>query len=111
MKTLILSISLTFVIFGTLRGENTIEMRGAELAAAAEAVTNFKKIYAKPDLHHYTIKLERRGDLLEVTFVGDAPSKYIKGTAGTGGGSTFGPDMTYVVSLRTLKVVSFNYYR
>lgn len=88
-----------------------IKLTGSEAVALGLAVDAFKQIYAKPDLRHYTVQLKRRGKQLEVTFVGETPKTYPPGTAGTGGGSSFGPDMTYVVALDPAKIVSSNFYR
>ena len=88
------------------------EMRGTEAVAIAVAVENFKKIYAKPNLRHYSVEWRRRGRELEITFLADQPKKqFAPGEAGTGGGTIYGPDMTYVVSLTTLKILRYNFYR
>jgi predicted metalloendopeptidase len=87
-------------------------MRGDEAAAIAVAVERFKNIYAKPDLRHYSVEYARHGKELTVTFLADEPTKHsAPDHARTGGGSIYGPDMTYVVSLTTLKVLRFNFYR
>jgi len=87
-------------------------MRGDEAAAIAVAVERFKSIYTKPDLRHYSVEYARHGKELEVTFISDEPTKHPEPNhARTGGGSIYGPDMTYVVSLTTLKVLRFNFYR
>jgi hypothetical protein len=88
-----------------------LEMRGTEAAAISVAVERFKKIYARPDLRHYSVETERHGQELAITFVSEQPQTYAPGEAGTGGGSRYGPDMTYVVSLTSLKVLRFNFYR
>lgn len=88
------------------------EMRATEAAALAVAVEAFQKIYAKPDLLHYRVEHHRRGDELEITFLADQPKKkFGSGEAGTGGGSIYGPDMTYVVSLSRLKILRSTFYR
>jgi hypothetical protein len=87
-------------------------LTGAEAAALSVAVEAFKKIYAKPDLRHYTVELARRKNELEITFVSDNPEKVDSKHPGTvGGGTIYGPDMTYVVSLKTFKIVRYNFYR
>ena len=87
-------------------------MRGSEAAAIAVAVDHFKKIYSKPDLRHYALRSERHGNEIEITFVADQSKKrFASDEAGTGGGSIYGPDMTYIVSLSTLKVLRFHFYR
>ena len=108
---LLLVVIVTIVRSGTAFANEPITLKGSEAAATALAVDAFKKIYAKPDLRHYSVKLNRRGKQLDVTFIADSPKTYPPGTAGTGGGSKFGPDMTYVVSLDQLKIISFNFYR
>jgi hypothetical protein len=76
------------------------------------AVEAFQKIYAKPDLRHYRVELHRRRDEIEITFLADQPKKkFAPGEAATGGGSIYGPDMTYVVSLSRLKILRSNFYR
>jgi hypothetical protein len=102
---------ITFALPRASFAEEAVKLRGSEVAATALAVDAFKKIYAKPDLRHYSVQLSRHGKQLEITFIADTPKTYAPGTAGTGGGSKFGPDMTYVVSLDPLKIISFNFYR
>jgi len=87
-------------------------LTGPEAAAISVAVDAFKKIYAKPDLRHYTVELVRHKDELEITFVPDNPEKVDSRHPGTlGGGTVYGPDMTYVVSLKTFKILRYNFYR
>jgi hypothetical protein len=107
VKTLLL-----LSLFVVARTSLAAEMRGTEAAALTMAVEAFQKIYAKPDLRHYRVEHHRRGDQLEVTFIADQPKKkFGPGEAGTGGGSIYGPDMTYVVSLSRLKILRYNFYR
>jgi hypothetical protein len=110
-RRFLLLVVITLALGGVSLAEDAVKLKGSEAAAAALAVDAFKKIYAKPDLRHYSVELSRRGKQLEVTFIADSPKTYAPGTAGTGGGSKFGPDMTYVVSLDQLKIISFNFYR
>jgi hypothetical protein len=110
------SVRLTLFIAAALLVTSSVasaaEMRGTEAAAIAVALETFKKSYAKPDLRHYSVEWQRRGRELEITFLADEPKKhYGPGEAGTGGGSIYGPDMTFVVSLTTLKVLRYNFYR
>ncbi len=86
---------------------------GREVAAIAVAVNAFTAATnRKFDLRHYTVDIERHGDTLEVTFGADPdPPPHPPNWAGTGGGSVYGPDMRYVVSLTTLKVLRFNFFR
>ena len=85
---------------------DTRHMRATEAAAIATAVEAFKKIYAKPDLRHYSIDYIRKGNELEITFLTDSD-----GTNTIGGGNSFGPDMTYVVSLKTSRILRYNFWR
>jgi hypothetical protein len=87
-------------------------MRGDEAAAVAVAVERFKSLYGKPDLRHYSVEYARRGKELDVIFIADEPKKHSEPNyARTGGGSIYGPDIRYVVSLTTLKMLRFNFYR
>jgi hypothetical protein len=107
VKTLLL-----FSLFVLARISLAAEMRGTETAALAVAVRAFQNIYAKPNLRHYSVEFQRRGDELEITFIADQPKKkFAPGEAGTGGGSIYGPDMTYVVSLSRLKILRYHFYR
>jgi hypothetical protein len=82
------------------------QMRGSEAAAVAAAVAEFKNIYAKPDLRHYSVRYVRQRDALEITFVPDLDRR------GTIGGETdYGPEMTYLISLTTFKVLHYNFYK
>jgi hypothetical protein len=110
MKHLV-TILINVGLVASVLAKDVTTLRGSELAAAAAAVARFREIYAKPNLQHYKVELKRHGDLLDVTFLADTPHTYPRGSAGTGGDSVYGPDMTYTVSVKTLKIISFNYYR
>ena len=113
----IMKSAITVILFGALLSsqvavgrDNTLT--GAEAAAISVAVEAFKKIYAKPDLRHYSVELVRHKDELEITFVPENPEKVDSSQPGTlGGGTVYGPDMTYVVSLKTFKILHYNFYR
>jgi hypothetical protein len=118
MRTTRAKLVITFVLMAELISSRTVvaidkpSLTGAEAAAISIAVEAFKKIYAKPDLRHYTVELARRKNELEITFVADNPEKVDNKHPGTvGGGTIYGPDMTYVVSLKTFKIVRYNFYR
>ena len=106
------------IVFGSLISshvavalDNT-HLAGDEAAAISVAVEAFKKIYAKPDLRHYTVELARHKNELEVTFMAHDPERVDSRHPGTvGGGTIYGPDMTYVVSLKTFQIVRYNFYR
>ncbi|SRR6266404_8333924 len=111
VRGFLLVVVITLALGAVSFAEDAVKLKGSEVAATALAVDAFRKIYAKPDLRHYSVELRRRGKQLEVTFIANSPKSYAPGAAGTGGGSKFGPDMTYVVSLDQLKIISFNFYR
>jgi hypothetical protein len=88
------------------------EIAGSEAAAIALALNAFRQIYAKPDLRHYTVEVARHGGDLEVTFMGDRPTHRLKPNETLPiGPSIYGPDMTYVVSLKRLKILRYNFWR
>ena len=96
----------------TVLAVDKIKVAGAEAAAISVAVEAFKKIYARPDLRHYSVEFARRKNELEITFVAENPEKVDNRHPGTvGGGTIYGPDMTYVVSLKTFKILRYNFYR
>ena len=118
MMTLITKSAITAIVLVGLISSHTAvafddtHLAGDEAAAISVAVEAFKKIYAKPDLRHYTVELARRKNQLEVTFVPDDPQKVDSRHPGVLGGDTvYGPAMTYVVSLKTFKIVRYNFYR
>jgi hypothetical protein len=91
---------------------NAREIAGSEAAAMAVAVNAFKQIYAKPDLRHYMVEVKRHGDELEITFVADRPKRHLRPNETVPiGPSAYGPDMTYVVSLKSLKILRSNFWR
>lgn len=88
------------------------EIAGSEAAAIALAVNAFRQIYAKPDVRHYKVEVARHGDELEVTFIGNHPTHRLKRNETVPiGPSIYGPDMTYVVSLKRLKILRYNFWR
>jgi hypothetical protein len=113
-KSVITSVLIAGLILShSVVARDKTNLIGAEAEAISVAVEAFKKIYAKPALRHYTVQLaRRRKNELEITFVADNPEKVDSGHPGTvGGGTIYGPDMTYVVSLKTFKILRYNFYR
>lgn len=92
-------------------GQDLGTFRGPEMVAVTKAINRFEKIYARPDLQHYSVRLTKSRSTLEITFIPDQPKTYQKGTAGTGGATMYGPAMTYTVSLKTAKVLDYNFQR
>jgi hypothetical protein len=93
MMTLITKSGITAIVLGGLISseiavalDNT-HLAGDEVAAMSVGVEAFKKIYAKPDLRHYTVELNRHGKDLDVTFVPDQPEKVNAKHPGLAGGS------------------------
>jgi hypothetical protein len=96
----------------TARAGPTVEIRGHEAEAVALALQSFKanqytRYEGKPvygDLKHYSVQVERHADHIEVTFVPDqSPLK--KNEAGTGGGTAYGWDVTYLISRDGKKIL------
>jgi len=88
-----------------------VAVRAQELAAANVAMTHFKRINPHVDLKHYEVELTRRRDELEVAFIADEPERNPPIHPRTGGGSVYGNDMTYVVSIPQLKIIRYNFNR
>jgi len=99
-------------------GQTAPAIRGREAEAVALTVKTFKSkqgtFYAGwpvyGDLKHYTLELLRHHNTLEITFVPDQP-KLKRNEAGTGGGTKYGWDVHYVVSLDPLRIVKEEYAR
>jgi hypothetical protein len=105
------SVCLLFSLFAAA-SISAREIGGSEAAAIAIAVDAFKQIYAKPDLRHYAVEVTRHGDELEITFLGDRPKRSLQRNETVPiEPSKYGPDMTYVVSLKRLKILRYNFYR
>jgi hypothetical protein len=114
--TALLSLSLFAVTCFTACATSNVTPRqftGREVAAISVATAAFKATtHGIPDLRHYTVEIAPRGRELEVTFIADPdPPPHPPNWAGTGGGSVYGQDIRFVVSLSTLKVVRFNFFR
>jgi hypothetical protein len=89
------------------------ELRGSEAEAIAVAVAAFKRGPYSPshDLAHFAVELARRGQQLEVTFIPDDPQRPNPTYAGTGGSTIYGQEVTFYVSLRSLKIVRWHLAR
>lgn len=91
-----------------LSAGESLRLSGREVEAIGLATAEFKKhhVSASGDLTHYTVDLERSGKTVEVRFVPDqAPLG--PNEAGTGGGTAYGSEISYVVSLKPLKIVRY----
>lgn len=97
----------------TVRADKVIILRGIEAQALELALQSFKsnqhvKYEGKPiygDLKHYRIELTRQARSFEIVFIPDqSPLK--ANEAGTGGGTAYGWDVTYTVSLDGKKILN-----
>jgi hypothetical protein len=101
------------------RGEELPPLSGREVEALALTLNAFKSkqgsfyqgspVYG--DLSHYTVTLERHGRRIDITFVPEQPKSFARGEAGTGGGTVYGWEVHYSVSLRPLKILKEDYAR
>lgn len=98
--------------------EETVTIRGGAANGLALALQSFKnnrnsKFEGHPvygDLKHYRIEVTRREKYFEITFIPDqSPLK--KGEAGTGGGTDYGWDVTYLVSLDGNKILREHFWK
>jgi len=92
-------------------GAEMATIRAQELAAANVAIAHFKQLNRTIDLKHYEIELTRRRNELQIAFIADEPERNPPPHPRTGGGSIYGPDMTYIVSIPQLKIVRYNFQR
>ncbi|HEV2045999.1 MAG TPA: hypothetical protein VGQ95_05315 [Chthoniobacterales bacterium] len=91
---------------------------GKEAEAIALAVKVFKSkqgttyegwpVYG--DLRHYTVELKRHAGHFDVIFVPDQPH-FKPNEAGPGGGTKYGWEVHYVLSLTPLKIIEEHYAR
>jgi hypothetical protein len=90
--------------------KQVIEMRGRRLEALDIALHQFRedRFSTSGDLKHFTITVQQRGDTLAIAF---APEYHEASSRGVPGRNKFGTYITYFVSLRTLKLVAFQFER
>jgi hypothetical protein len=101
-----------------LRAHASNPLLGREAEAIAVAVGDFHKNQGKTidgsimfgDLRHYTVELKRHGKEVEIIFIPDMPPLK-SNEAGTGGGTIYGCEVHYFVSLQTLKIMRFHFSR
>lgn len=104
--------------FCTLAAGESSQLTGRESEAIAVAVADFHNNQGKTidgsimfgDLRRYTVDLKRHGKELEIIFVPDMPPLK-PNEAGTGGGTIYGWEVYYFVSLKTLKIIRFHFSR
>ena len=89
------------------------ELRGRETEAIGVAVAAFKRGPYSPshDLTHFSVELERQGQQLKVTFIPDDPRRPGPNYVGTGGSTVYGQEVSFYVSLRSLKIVRWHLAR
>ena len=95
-----------------------LELRGREAEAIQLVTRVFKSkqgtkyagwpVYG--DLRHYSVEIERHGKKIEIIFVPDQPPLK-PNQAGTGGGTKYGWEVHYIVSLDRMKVLEEHYAR
>jgi hypothetical protein len=95
----------------TASAEEPVVMRAQEMAAASAAMTHFRRLNPAVDLKHYEIELTRHRNELQIAFIADEPQSNPRSHARTGGGSIYGPDMTYVISIPQLKIIRYSFQR
>jgi hypothetical protein len=105
--TLILvgAMAVTFAFMVTpARGADEVTLTGREAAALRVAVDDFTRHHysASGDLTHYTLKLHRHSKHLELDFIPDTEARGVY----PGGGTIYGPDVSYTVFLKSLKIVT-----
>jgi hypothetical protein len=89
------------------------ELRGREAEAIVVAVAAFKHGPYSPahDLAYFAMELERKGQQLKVTFIPDDPANPGPNHVGTGGSTIYGQEVSFYVSLRSLKIVRWHLAR
>ena len=107
LRTIIIIGVGIFQSHGVIAGE-AIRLIGREPEALALAVSDFKKkhVSISGDLRHYTVDLKRHGKELEIVFAPDQ-SRLGPNEAGTGGGTAYGLEVSYFISLDRIEIVRF----
>jgi hypothetical protein len=109
------SLGLLVVVSGlfaqTTPPVTVVTIRGLELTAINIATTHFKRLNPRVDLKHYDIEITRRRSELEIAFIADFPERTPPPDARTGGGTIYGPDMIYTISMPRLKITRYIFQR
>jgi hypothetical protein len=100
------------------KAAGNVELRGQEAEAIQLVTQGFKskqgtKYAGWPvyrDLRHYSVQVERHGKKIEIIFVPDQPPLK-PNEAGTSGGTKYGWEVHYIVSLDRLKILEEHYAR
>lgn len=97
--TLFLSFCSTLAL-----GADDITLTGREAAAVRLAVDDFMRhrYSASGDLTRYTLKLRRSPKQLEVDFIPDTEARGVY----PGGGTIYGPQVSYTIFLKSMKIVT-----
>jgi hypothetical protein len=103
----------------SLYAQELPRLTGPEVEALALTLKTFKSqqgysyegsvVYG--DISHYTIALERHGETVDITFVPQQSKEFKPNEAGTGGGTVYGWEVHYSVSLKPLKILKEDYAR
>jgi hypothetical protein len=90
-----------------------LTLSGREVSAITVAVAAFKAGHysTSGDMKHFSVELERRGNVLEVAFVPDEPPGRRPNHAETGGSTIYGQTVHFYISLRSLKIVRWHLAR
>jgi hypothetical protein len=88
-----------------------VTLRGRELTAINIATTHFRRLNPGVDLKHYDVEITRRRNQLEIAFIADFPERTPPPDARTGGGTIYGPDMIYTISMPRLKIIRYIFQR
>jgi hypothetical protein len=85
-------------------GADAITLTGREAAALRVAIDDFTRHHysASGDFSHYTLKLRRSPKQLDIDFIPDTEARGVY----PGGGTIYGPYVSYTVFLKSLKIVT-----
>ena len=88
---------------GGVARDDTV-LRGSEAAAIRLAIDDFSQHHysASGDLAHYQLRLHRENDKLEIDFIPDTDPR----GPYPGGGTAYGKEVIYTVSLQPLKILN-----
>ena len=101
----------SFLLAQVASAGEIVTVRAQELAAANLAMAYFRRLNPSVDIKHYEVELTRHRGELKVAFIADEPGRNPTPHSRTGGGSVYGNDMTYVVSIPRLKIIRYNFNR